>query len=162
VEEKTWNRSTLTQSISFGLIGLLNAAVDFSVFFLLVRVLHWNVILSQSVSYACGIGNSYLCNRYLTFARRNRPHYAEIMKFIAVCGVSYGISVYGLYIFRKFPWPLVVCKVFATLIAFVVNFVGSKWWVFRPQKIVYVTTYIAAQNDGDDERLSGSGCGKSV
>jgi putative flippase GtrA len=152
----------LTQSISFGLIGLLNAAVDFSVFFLLVRVLHWNVILSQSVSYACGIGNSYVCNRFLTFARRNRPHCAEIVKFIAVSGVSYGISAYGLYIFRKFLWPLVVCKVVATLMAFVVNFVGSKWWVFRPQKIAYVTTYIAAQNDGDDERQSGSQYGKPV
>lgn len=131
MEDKGFHRNTVSQSLRFALVGVLNTAVDFVMFFVLVRFLHWNVILAQSVSYACGIGNSYLCNRYLTFARRNPPQYSEIIKFLTVNGVSYGISTCGLFVLRKLLWPLVVCKVAVTLIAFVVNFIGNKCWVFR-------------------------------
>jgi putative flippase GtrA len=134
VEDKGFHRNTVNQSVRFALVGLLNTAVDFGTFFVMVRFLHWNVILAQSVSYACGILNSYLCNRYLTFAHRNPPKYSEILKFITLNGVSYGISVCGLSMLRKLLWPLVLCKVASTLVAFVVNFIGNKWWVFRNTK----------------------------
>jgi putative flippase GtrA len=131
VKEKFFSHTTVKQSLSFALIGALNAAVDFAAFFISVQFLHWNVALAQFVSYACGVCNSYLWNRTLTFARGNRPQYSEIIKFITLNGVSYGISVGGLFIFRKLLWPLAVCKVVATFIAFVINFIGNKRWVFR-------------------------------
>jgi putative flippase GtrA len=131
VNDSFFHQITVKQSLSFALIGALNAAVDFAVFFVSVQYLHWNVVLAQFVSYACGVCNSYLWNRTLTFARGNRPHCSEIIKFITLNGVSYGISIGALFVFRTFLWPLVVSKVIATFIAFVINFIGNKRWVFR-------------------------------
>ena len=49
MEDKGFHRNTVNQSVRFALVGLLNTAVDFGTFFVMVRFLHWKVILAQSV-----------------------------------------------------------------------------------------------------------------
>lgn len=126
--------AALRQVTRFGLIGVLNTVVDVGIFFILVHLAHWSVIPAQTVSYTCGICNSYVWNRYLTFQRKGGPRMAEAFRFVSLNLLSYGISVAILYLFSTHGWSIVIGKGAANLLTLVVNFIGSKWWVFRRQE----------------------------
>ncbi len=122
---------TISQSLRFGFVGALNTAVDMGTFFALVRIGHWHAPSAQGISYTCSICNSYLWNRYLTFRRRNLPNALELFRFIAMNGVSYGVSEGLLWVLQQDAWPLLDIKVTISFAASLLNFIGSKWWVFR-------------------------------
>jgi len=122
----------LVQFVKFGLVGVLNTAVDFTVY----TLLYWAGIpylLAQCVSFAAGTANSYVLNRMWTFQARGQQGAAgqlgrHILWNVIVLLLSLGL----LYLFSDglgmHPMP---AKVVVTIIATVVNFVGSKLWVFR-------------------------------
>ncbi|MFB5190787.1 GtrA family protein [Alicyclobacillus fastidiosus] len=128
--EGTW-RGLIRQVIRFGFVGVLNTVVDFAVFFALVRLVHWNALIAQSVSYACGLCNSYVWNRLITFRAAPRSPAAQMLKFAVLNGVCYGVSEVCLIVLQAWM-PLVATKVIMTGFTLLVNFAGSKWWVFRP------------------------------
>ncbi|MBX5436860.1 MAG: GtrA family protein [Alicyclobacillaceae bacterium] len=122
---------TARQSLRFGLVGMLNTLIDFGVFSGLVQFGHWRAVPAQMVSYACGVCNSYLWNRRLTFQRRGPSRPAEVGRFAALNLLTAGLSALVIAALRSAVTPLPAAKLVATCIATAVNFAGSKWWVFR-------------------------------
>lgn len=53
--------------LRFGVVGVLNTALDVAVFLLLVRVFNVHVAPANVMSYSLGLINSYVCNRWWTF-----------------------------------------------------------------------------------------------
>lgn len=124
-------KEPIVQFIKFNLVGIINTAVDFAVFTLLT-ILGMHHMISQVISYSCGVVNSYLWNKFWTFKQKRAVSGAEALKFIIVNIVSLGVSLIFLYIFRdKIGLHVMVSKVIATLFSLVVNFTGNKFWVFK-------------------------------
>lgn len=121
----------MLESVLFGIVGTTNTAIDLAIFFLLVHFCHFDVILSQVVSYTCGLVNSYFLNRAVTFQKRGKPQFREMIRFIALNMISCGASVGVLAASRHIVGSTLVSKFLATGATLVINFVGSKWWVFR-------------------------------
>jgi putative flippase GtrA len=126
--------------IKFQCVGVVNFVVDYGVFTLLNGVVGWPVGLSNTISYSCGIVNSFLLNRYWTFKLKLKFFSFDFLKFVLVnvlgWGVNtltmiilvngYSLSAKGLGLFEN-----LVPKLIATALSFVVNFAGSKLLVFR-------------------------------
>jgi putative flippase GtrA len=55
--------------LKFGMIGAVNTGIDLGVFTLLT-LWDWSYLPSQSLSYTCGVFNSYAMNRSWTFNER--------------------------------------------------------------------------------------------
>ena len=115
--------------IKFCLVGAVNTGVDFTVFTVLsnMGVL---LLVAQVVSYTCGVLNSFLLNRTWTF--RGRGHSSgQLIRFLALnlgtLTITYRLLVYFQH---HLVWPLLVCKLVATVVSFVINFVGSRLWIF--------------------------------
>ncbi|GGG87898.1 GtrA family protein [Paenibacillus radicis (ex Gao et al. 2016)] len=137
---KQLRRKTFKQFILFNMVGVINTAVDFAVYSLLIWAgLHY--IPGQILSYAAGMGNSYLMNTLITFRGtsseaggtaqdRGRP-----IRFIVLNLAVLLISL-GLLFLIKESWGInpFLAKLVVTCITVVLNFVGSKWWVFKRQK----------------------------
>ena len=118
--------------IRFGLVGVLNTAVDFGIFTLLTMVLDWNPIASHVISYSCGVINSYFFNRTWTFRRKEKSNAAEFTKFASVNLISLGVSSLAIYLLTsRAGLPVYAGKVLATFCSMAVNFAGSKLIVFR-------------------------------
>lgn len=124
-------KETINQFIKFNLVGILNTALDFAVFTLLI-FLGVQYLISQVISYSCGIINSYLWNKFWTFKQKKGFSGFEALKFIVVNILSLGISLLMLYVFRdKVGLHVMVSKVIATFFSVIVNFTGNKFWVFK-------------------------------
>jgi putative flippase GtrA len=116
--------------LKFGFVGLLNTGVDFAVFTVLTL---WDVplLIAQCISYACGVLNSFIMNRTWTFQHRGQ-YTRQLIKFIAVNLLTLLIT-YGLLVLfnRNLGWSMLFSKLIATGMSLIVNFAGSRLWVFR-------------------------------
>lgn len=127
---------TFWQFVKFNIVGVLNTAVGFGVYFLLTELAGMNFVLAQTISYAAGIVNSYVWNTLWTFKKEQRRSAREMMLFVAVNLVSYAVSVGVLALFKDVlhvPYEL-VNKAAASLSSAVVNFAGNKLFVFNREK----------------------------
>lgn len=115
----------------FTVVGVANTAIDFGVFMLLHGYLHLFYALAQVVSYACGMTNSYLLNKFWTFQSKKAIQLKEVVKFVVVNLVSLGVALLFLYLLRDaWEWGIAESKILATGGSLMVNFVGNRWWVF--------------------------------
>ena len=118
----------------FLVVGVTNTALSYAVFWLCLRALPkgpFQATASQLISYAAGILWSFVWNRRWTF-RSRAPATGQAVRFtvlqLAVALVSsalIGLAVDYLGLPATPSWIAVVG--FTTL----VNFVGSRYWVFR-------------------------------
>lgn len=66
VEKIKTYKEHILQFIKFNIVGIMNTAVDFAIFALMV-FLGLHHMISQVISYSCGVVNSYLWNKFWTF-----------------------------------------------------------------------------------------------
>ncbi|AMQ20831.1 GtrA family protein [Geobacillus sp. JS12] len=112
----------------FVVVGVSNTAVDFVVFFL-VTAAGAPAAAAQVVSYGAGMANSYIWNRRWTFQVRRKANIKEVLRFLAVNGLSLGASL-GVLLAGELFMPLWLAKMAATMAGMAVNFIGSRYWVF--------------------------------
>ena len=122
----------LKQFIKFNVVGILNTAIDLLVFALFNSVFGFGDVLSKTVSYSCGVLNSYLWNSRWTFKQEQKRTKREFLLFVLVNLVSYGASLAILYACRT--WFGIengtVRNLIATPVSVVINFIGNKLFVF--------------------------------
>ncbi|MEG1547879.1 MAG: GtrA family protein [Clostridia bacterium] len=128
-------KNSVMQFVKFNLVGVINSAVDFGIYTLLT-LLGLNYIISQVISYSCGVANSYLWNSSWTFKEQRKRNWREIALFILVNLVALGTSTLALYICReKFNVQNeLLCKLISMPCAIIVNFFGNKLIVFNDNK----------------------------
>lgn len=132
--KKYWG--LLKQFIKFNIVGILNTLVDLGVFALMTGPAHLGDTLAKTISYSCGVLNSYLWNSNWTFKSERKRTPREVLLFLLVNLVSYGASIAILYACRE--WLHIgnstVRNLIATPISVVINFVGNKLFVFRKEE----------------------------
>lgn len=123
------------QFVLFCISGVIGFLVDAGVVQWLVVGAGQDPYLSRVVSFLCAMTATWLFNRRYTFTPRSEPLWREWLRyFVAMLG---GFAVnYAVYAGLVFAIPLVrawpVLGVAAgSLAGLVVNYVSSRWWVFR-------------------------------
>ncbi len=66
-----------------------------------------------------------------TFKVKTKISGMEFLKFAIVNGLSWGVSILIIFFFEGLPVNIFVGKVVASLCALVINFLGSKLFVFK-------------------------------
>ncbi len=127
--------AAVKQFIQFALVGVINTGVDFTIFTILHGIYGVHPIFSQIISYSCGVLNSYFINRIWTFKIKNKAGLAEFLSFFCINLLSLGVSIVILYLFNDI-WHMnvYIAKGVATIFALLINFIGSKLFVFRDTK----------------------------
>jgi len=120
------------QFVSFSLIGLINTAVHFTVFLLLLRALGLPILLSSACGYCAGVANSYFMNRAWTFGLVTRPSVKEFVKFAVVNVVALLVNLLTLqYLTTVLSLSPELSQVGAIAGSLATNFAGNKWWAFQ-------------------------------
>ena len=133
------------QIAKFGLVGALNTLVDLGVLSLLIFrtgiATGLFYVLFKAISFMVAAVNSYFWNKHWTFEKRDEEFEAgEFFKFLSVTILGFLINVgvasfVVIVIGPKYQisdelWAN-IAAIIATLFAFIWNFVGSKFIVFK-------------------------------
>lgn len=83
------------------------------------------------MAYLAGVVNSYILNRRWTFGKTDRANALEAGKFLIVNGCSLLVSFILIFVlYDTGHLNLWVAKGLATTGGIIVNFLGSRLWVF--------------------------------
>jgi putative flippase GtrA len=132
------------QLAKYGLVGVLNTLLDFSVLNLLSYTFSvyskLSLVLINVISFLAANINSYFWNKYWTFQSGNKKIAGEFLKFFLVSVIGFLLNSGVLWFFTTMIKPafglspqvwLNVVKLVATVIYLIWNFVGYKLIVFK-------------------------------
>jgi putative flippase GtrA len=126
------DRAIMLKALSFGMVGIVNFAVDFGIFSFGYYVLKWPIVAANVVSWAIAVSGSYVMNSLITFAAESgrQLRFRDYVTFAAsqIGGlVANTATVFALAYFM----PVLLAKALAIGASFLVNFSLSHWLVFR-------------------------------
>jgi len=119
--------------LKFGIVGVINTAVDFIIFSLL-SVLGVHYTISQIAGYSGGTLNSFILNKFWTFeaGENKKKSTQEILQFVLVNMLSLVITEVGLSVLiNNFSFNIYIAKICVIVLAQAVNYFSYKFWVFR-------------------------------
>jgi len=152
----------IRQFSRFIIVGFSNFAVSFAVFYLLYN--HWQLsglfysllgetgptlakslehlgassldaTLANICGYSAGIINSFTWNKLWTF-RAKREISAQLGRFLLLNIACLLLSSGSLFLFTDYlKWPYLPVWLITMVIVTLINFLGSKIWVFRKAEV---------------------------
>lgn len=127
----------LVQFFKFGIVGLSNTIIGYTVYFILVKVGIFYIIASI-ISFFAGIINSFFWNSKFVFRQKEkRGMYTSFMK----AAMSYAFTglFLGNFLLYFFVEVLAISKYLAPFVGLIItvpsNFILNKFWVFKEQKL---------------------------
>lgn len=128
-------RAIALKAASFALVGVVNTAVDFSVFWTAATYLHWPLIPANVLAWLVAVTFSYVLNSFITFG----PESGRILRWrdygtFAASGVAGMISSTATLFALSFIAPVLVAKLLSIAVSFAVNFSLSHFVVFRVRR----------------------------
>jgi len=132
------------QLAKYGLVGISNTLLDFSVLNALSYVFHvysgFSLILINVFSFLAANINSYFWNKYWTFQSQNKKVAGEFLKFLIVSAIGFILNSVILWFFTTVMEPALglspqiwenIAKLIATGAYIIWNFIGYKLIVFK-------------------------------
>lgn len=118
--------------VKFNIVGVMNTALDLGIFALLT----WAGVgegLAKTVSYSCGVLNSYFWNSRWTFKQEHKKSAREFLLFVLVNLVSYAVA--RIVLQGSLTWLHIenanIRNLIATPVSVIVNFIGNRLFVFK-------------------------------
>src|SRR5689334_610724 len=127
-------RALILKAISFGLVGVVNTAVDFGVFWTLNQALGLlPLVPANLLSWLVAVSGSYMMNSFTTFAAESgrRLTWRGYGAFVA-SGIAGGLANTATLVIAASFVPVFFAKLLAIGVSFLVNFSLSHFVVFRP------------------------------
>lgn len=135
------NVALLKKAGSFAAVGVINAGIDFAVFWTGVQFLGLGKISANVLSWCVAVSGSYIMNSFFTFAAESGrkltfPAYGKfVVSGIAGLVASTTALVIGdwvlAFVLDNENWRLALAKLGAIGVSFIVNFSMSHFVVFR-------------------------------
>jgi len=134
-------RRVTVQFLKFNAVGLVNTAVDFTLYTLL---LFWGMgsLGAHIISYAAGTLNSFVMNKKITFTdgegaqdeRESKSILGQFIRFAVLNAAVLALSLMMLFVLSSAAGlhPL-VSKVIVMAVTVCLNFAGNRRWVFAKQ-----------------------------
>ncbi len=133
-----WHERTVAlKAISFGLVGLINSAIDFAMFSFAYYYLALPIIVANTIAWAVAVSGSYVMNSTITFAAESGRR-LDVKSYLGfalsqVAGFL-GNTVTVWCLVELFAVPAWAAKVAAIAVSFAINFSLSHFLVFKTRK----------------------------
>jgi len=132
----------LRKAVSFGLIGIVNTVIDFAIFMIGIKVLGLGLVPANVLSWFIAISGSYVMNSFITFAAESGRQltwrgYATFVAsgIVGVVASTTTLVVAAALLGHVLPGAnVLIAKLLAIGVSFVVNFSMSHFVVFRPKR----------------------------
>jgi putative flippase GtrA len=135
-------QEALHQFVKFALIGVVNTAIDFGIYYMLTRhtalfdVSTWHKYIANIISFCIATTFSFFANRVWTFGRKDKATVGEAARFYSttLSGLVLN-SLLLLLLVRVLGIYDLIAKVFSTFVTIFWNFFLKRFWVFTPEEV---------------------------
>lgn len=130
-----WRQRAVTlKALSFATVGVINTAVDATVFFLLLGYATTSLIVANVGAWLVAVTGSYVMNSFTTFSAETggKLRLKDYAGFVGSGLVAVIATTTTVVIAAKFM-PIWAAKGLAILVSFAVNFSITHFVVFRPK-----------------------------
>jgi len=127
-------RAVALKAMSFAVVGLVNTAVDATIFFLMLGYVTPSLVVANVTAWFIANIGSYVMNSFTTFSaetggKLSLRHYAGFVGSGIVAVIASTIAV--VFAARFVGLPVWVAKAIAIVVSFAVNFSITHFVVFR-------------------------------
>ena len=132
LHESARDRATVFKMVSFGLVGVVNTAVDLGVFSLGYYLLGLRIVVANIFSWAVAVTCSYFLNSKITFSidSSRSLSLSNYLAFVLAQLAGFAANTTTVVIASHFV-PVLLGKLLAIGASFIVNFSLSHFVVFR-------------------------------
>ena len=125
-------RAVALKAASFAMVGVVNTAIDFSVFWTTVHFLGWPLVPANVLAWLVAVSSSYAMNSFITFGPESGRvlRWRDYATFLA-SGVAGMVASTATLFALSYVLPVLAAKLISIAISFVVNFSLSHFVVFR-------------------------------
>jgi len=125
-------RAIVLKAMSFALVGVVNSAVDFGVFALAYSYFDLPIVLANVLSWCVAVSGSYVMNSLTTFAHESGRELRAKDYFSFALSQAAGLVANTItVVFASYFMPVLIGKLLAIGVSFLVNFTLSHFIVFR-------------------------------
>jgi putative flippase GtrA len=127
-------RAVSLKAASFAFVGLINTAVDATIFFLLLGFATSSLIVANVGAWLIAVTGSYVMNSFTTFSAETggKLRLKDYAGFVGSGVVAVIATTITVVVAAKFM-PVWAAKGIAILVSFAVNFSITHFVVFRPK-----------------------------
>ena len=124
------------KAMSFAVVGLMNSAVDFGVFSFAFYYLGLSIVPANVMAWIVAVTGSYVMNSLTTFARESgRKLRAKAYAGFVLSQTLGLVANTTTVLVASYFMPVLVGKVLAIGVSFLVNFTLSHFVVFRKREL---------------------------
>jgi putative flippase GtrA len=129
------NRAVMLKAASFALVGVVNTVVDFIVFSFTHLWLGLPIIAANILSWIVAVTGSYVLNTLVTFAAESEGQ-LRAGTYVSFAGSQVGglVANTATVLIASYFMPVLMGKVLAIGVSFLVNFLLSHLVVFRQRR----------------------------
>lgn len=119
-------KKLIKQLFKFGIVGGTAFLIDYSILFLLAKVVGLNELISAAISFVISLSFNYFASiKWVFEAKKQTPK--EVIIFVLLSVVGLGINELLIYIGSiKMNIDVMIVKLFATVIVMIYNFITRK------------------------------------
>ena len=128
-----WQRRAVSlKALSFATVGLINTAVDATIFFLLLGFVTSSLVIANVTAWLVAVTGSYVMNSFTTFSAETggKLRLKDYAGFVGSGLVAVSATTMTVVLAANFM-PVWAAKALAILVSFVVNFSITHFVVFR-------------------------------
>ena len=115
----------------FTIVGIVNTAIDFSVFYILHDIYDVYFVAAHVCAFFIAVVNSFIFNALWTFKNLKRDQLVrQVFVFVVIGLIGLGLSTCSIYVASMYI-GIYPAKILATLVSFVWNYTGSWLFVFK-------------------------------
>ena len=126
-------KAFIKQGLKFAFVGAIGTFVNLSILYILTELYGIQYLVSESIAFGIALSNNYILNKVETFEEDiQEKAMGKGIKFAIICIIALAVNLAVLFILVEyFDIFYLFAEVFAIGCAFVINFIGNRFWTFR-------------------------------
>lgn len=115
----------------FVVVGLVNTAFGYAIFWLGLRLLGLSAHAANTLSYAISLCLSFVLTRRFVFRAQAGPAHQAAWRFLLAFGIAFAVNQAGLWLLLYLAWRAEIAQLGAMVSYTIVFFILNKFFVFH-------------------------------
>ena len=125
----------IKELILYGICGALSTILDIGIFWFLANIVNIHYLVANAIAWVLAVIFSFLANKYYVFGSKSFKREVwvkEAAEFFGARGLACGIDMGGMYLLVSFLGvDKNYAKLMVTFVVIVINYILSKFWIFK-------------------------------